>query len=207
MSPRTSRGTPGYGDVWTWVAIDADTKLIPTFLVGERTTEDCFAFMADLRDRMLPGQRIQLTTDGFGSYPPVVDALWRDNIDYAQMIKDYTDPPAEDRRRYSHAKCKVAEVNVPAGDPVPSKISTSYVERQNLTMRMGMRRFTRLTNAFSKKVEHHAHAVTLHFFHYNFCRPHQTLTKAAGAKTTPAMAAGVESHPWSLTQLCELLED
>jgi hypothetical protein len=107
-----------------WVAIDADTKLIPSSLVGERTTTDCFAFMADLRDRMLPGPRIQLTTDGFGSYPPVVDPLWRDNI-YAQMIKDYTDLPAEDRRRYGPAKCKVAEVNVLAGDPVPSKISTS----------------------------------------------------------------------------------
>lgn len=205
--PEDFQGTPGYGDVWTWIAIDADTKLVPSFLVGERTTQDCFAFMHDLRSRMLPGQRIQLTTDGFGSYVPVVDALWRDGIDFAQMIKEYTDPSPEDRRRYSPAKCKVVDVNVLAGDPDPILISTSYVERNNLTMRMGMRRFTRLTNGFSKKIENHAHAVTLHFFHYNFCRAHQTLTKKAGTKTTPAMAAGVEQYPWSLTQLCELLED
>ena len=131
--------------MWTWVAIDADTKLVPSWLVGERTTEDCYTFLPDLRSRMLPGQRIQLTTDGFGSYPPVVDALWRDGIDDAdgQGLRKRPD---------------------------------SYVERQNLTMRMGMRRFTRLTNGFSKKVENHAHAVSLHFMHYNFCRPHQTLT-------------------------------
>jgi IS1 family transposase len=204
--PDEHQGTPGYGDVWTWVAIDADTKLVPSFLVGERTTEDCYVFMRDLKDRMLPGQRIQLTTDGFGAYRPVVDALWRDGIDYAQVVKEYQEAPADERRRYSPSKCTSMEVTVLAGDPVPSKISTSYVERQNLTMRMGMRRFTRLTNAFSKKLENHAHAVTLHFFHYNFCRPHQTLSGKGKGKVTPAMAAGVERAPWSLTQLCELLE-
>lgn len=205
--PEDFRDTPGYGDVWTWVAIDADTKLVPSFLVGERTTEDCYTFLADLRDRMPPGNRIQLSTDGFGSYPVVVDALWRDNIDYAQIIKDYTEAPEAERRRYSPAKCKVVEVNVLAGDPDPMKISTSYVERNNLTMRMGMRRFTRLTNGFSKKVENHAHAVALHFAHYNLCRPHQTLSGKGRGKVTPAMAAGIEDYPWSLTQLCELLED
>jgi IS1 family transposase len=204
--PEEYQGTPGYGDVWTWTAIDADTKLIPSWLIGERTTADCYTFLSDLRDRLKPGQRIQLTTDGFGSYPSVVDALWRDNIDDAQMIKEYTDPSAEDRRRYSPAKCKVVDVNVLNGDPDPMLISTSYVERQNLTMRMGMRRFTRLTNGFSKKVVNLAHAVSLHFMHYNFCRPHQTLTKAAGTPTTPAMAAGLADYPWSLTQLAELLE-
>ena len=204
--PEDFKGTPGYGDVWTWTAIDADTKLIPSWLVGERTTQDCFTFLSDLRSRLLPGQRIQLTTDGFHSYPPVVDALWRDSIDYAQLIKDYTEAPAEERRKYSPPKCKVVDMHVLAGDPDPAKISTSYVERQNLTMRMGMRRFTRLTNGFSKKVENLAHAVSLHFMHYNFCRPHQTLTKAAGKQTTPAMAAGLADHPWSLTQLAELLE-
>ncbi len=204
--PEDFQGTPGYGDVWTWVAIDADTKLIPTWLVGERTTEDCYTFLRDLKSRLRPGTRIQLTTDGFKSYPPVVDALWQDRIDYAQMIKDYTDPPAEERRRYSPATCKVVEVNVLSGDPDPAKISTSYVERNNLTMRMGMRRFTRLTNGFSKKIENHVHAISLHFFHYNFCRPHQTLSGKEQGKVTPAMAAGIARYPWSLTQLCELLE-
>jgi IS1 family transposase len=204
--PEDFKGTPGYGDVWTWVAIDADTKLVPSWVVGERTPQDCFAFLADLRDRMVPGHRIQLTTDGFAAYPRVVDALWRDGIDYAQVVKEYGNPPEDERRKYSPAKCTGMEVNVMNGDPDLSKASTSYVERQNLTMRMGMRRFTRLTNAFSKKVENLAHAVSLHFMHYNFCRPHQTLSKAAGKQTTPAMAAGLADHPWSLTQLAELLE-
>ncbi len=203
--PEEFVGTPGYGDVWTWVAIDADTKLVPSWLVGERTTVDCYEFLADLRSRLLPGRRIQLTTDGFGSYPPVVDALWRDNIDYAQIIKEYG--AGDTDHRYSPAVCQSIQKKKVIGNPDESLVSTSYVERQNLTMRMGMRRFTRLTNGFSKKVENHAHAVSLHFAYYNLCRPHQTLTKAAKAKTTPAMAAGVESHPWSISQLCELLED
>jgi IS1 family transposase len=204
--PEDFQDTPGYGDVWTWTAIDADTKLVPSWLVGERTTQDCYVFLSDLRSRLLPGQRIQLTTDGFGSYPPVVDALWRGNIDYAQMIKDYSDPPAEDARRYSPATCKSTEINVLAGDPERKHISTSYVERQNLTMRMGMRRFTRLTNGFSKKVENLAHAVSLHYMHYNFARPHQTLTRKAKRPTTPAMAAGVAEYPWSVTQIVALLD-
>jgi hypothetical protein len=156
---------------------------------------------------LLPAQRIQMTTDGFMLYPRVVDALWGSRIDYAVVIKDYTDPPASEARRYSPPTCKVVDVQVLSGNPDESKISTSYVERQNLTMRMGMRRFTRLTNGFSKKIENHAHAVALHFFHYNFCRPHQTLTKAAGTKTTPAMAAGIEAYPWSISQLVGLLDD
>jgi IS1 family transposase/lambda repressor-like predicted transcriptional regulator len=199
--------TPGYGDVWTWVAIDADTKLVPSWLVGERTTQDCWVFLSDLKSRLLPNARIQLTTDGFGSYPPVVDALWRNSIDYAQIVKEYASPTAEDARKYSPSTCTSIQKNVIAGDPDLTKTSNSYVERQNLTMRMGMRRFTRLTNAFSKKVENHAHAISLHFMHYNFCRPHQTLTKAAGGKkTTPAMAAGITTYPRSLTQLAELLD-
>ncbi len=125
----------------------------------------------------MSGNRIQLTTDGFGFYPPVVDALWRNAIDYAQIIKEYSSAaptrPAATRPR----RARRSRSNVIAGDPDASKISTSYVERQNLTMRMGMRRFTRLTNGFTKKVENHAHAVCLHFMHYNFCRPHQTLTQ------------------------------
>jgi IS1 family transposase len=204
--PEEHQGTFGYGDVWTWVAIDADTKLIPSWLVGERTTEDCFTFLRDLRSRLTPGRRIQLTTDGFGSYPPVVDALWRNNIDYAQIIKEYTNPSAEDQRRYSPATCKVTDINVLNGNPDREHISTSYVERQNLTMRMGMRRFTRLTNGFSKKVENLAHAVSLHYMHYNFCRPHATLTKKFGKPTTPAMAAGVARFPWSVHQLVGILD-
>ena len=204
--PQDFRGEVGYGDVWTWVAIDADTKLIPSWQVGERTSEDCFTFLRDLRSRMLPGQRIQLSTDGLGLHAPIVDALWRGNIDYGVIVKEYGDPPKEETRRYSPATCKVIDKGVVAGDPVESLVSTSYVERQNLTMRMGMRRFTRLTNGFSKKIENHAHAISLHFMHYNFCRTHKTLTKNYGKPTTPAMAAGIETHPWSVTQLCELLE-
>jgi IS1 family transposase len=202
--PEDFKDTPGYGDVWTWVAIDADTKLIPSWLVGERTTQDCYVFLADLKSRIQVGNRIQLTTDGFGSYPPVVDALWRNGIDYAQIIKEYGG--GDDDHRYSPAVCTSTQRNVIAGNPDAKRISNSYVERNNLTMRMGMRRFTRLTNAFSKKVENHAHAISLHFMHYNFCRPHQTLTKKAGKPTTPAMAAGVARAPWSLTQLAELLD-
>jgi IS1 family transposase len=204
--PEDFQGTFGYGDVWTWVALDADTKLVPSFLVGERTTEDCYTFLADLRARMLPGQRIQLTTDGFGCYQPVVDALWRGNIDYGIVVKEYKGATGDEARRYSPATCSSIQKHVIAGEPVARLVSTSYVERQNLTMRMGMRRFTRLTNGFSKKVENLAHAVSIFYAHYNLCRPHQTLTKKYGRPTTPAMAAGIETHPWSITQLCELLE-
>ncbi|MGH9054354.1 MAG: IS1 family transposase [Acidimicrobiales bacterium] len=193
-----------YGDVWTWTAIDADTKLIPSWLVGERDTHDCYVFLNDLRSRLLPGQRIQMTTDGFGAYPPVVDALWRNNIDYAVVIKEYGAQDSD--HRYSPAVCTKIEVRKMAGDPDRSKIGTSFVERQNLTMRMGMRRFTRLTNGFSRKVENHAAAVSLHFMHYNFARPHQTLTARHGTPTTPAMAAGVARHPWSVTQIAQLLD-
>ncbi len=135
-----------------------------------------------------------------------MDSLWRNSIDYAQVIKEYASPTAEEARKYSPSTCTSIQKEVVAGNPDLTKASNSYVERQNLTMRMGMRRFTRLTNAFSKKVENHAHAISLHFMHYNFCRPHQTLTKKAGKKTTPAMAAGITRAPWSLTQLAELLD-
>lgn len=207
--PADKVGELGYGDVWTWVAIDADTKLVPSWLVGDRGIEDCYTFLADLRMRVLVGNRIQLTTDGLGTYPPVVDSLWRDNIDYAVIIKDYGDPKPEEQRKYSPAKYQGADKRVMAGSPNMKLVSTSYVERQNLTMRMGMRRYTRSTNGFSKKIENHAHAVSLHFMPYNFCRPHQTLAKRypeLGTQVTPAMAAGVERHPWSLTQLVDLLE-
>jgi IS1 family transposase len=203
--PDEYQDTPGYGDVWTWTAIDADTKLVPSWLVGERTTEDCYVFLSDLKARLLPGQRIQLTTDGFGSYPPVVHGLWRGAIDYAQIVKEYDTPTEKEARKYSPAKnCRVVDITVHSGDPVQP--STSYVERQNLTMRMGMRRFTRLTNGFSKKVENLAHAVSLHYMHYNFGRPHQSLRDERGRRITPAIAAGVTEYPWSLTQIAALLD-
>ena len=196
---------PNYGDVWTWTAIDADTKLIPSWHVGDRTVEDCYHFLADLRSRIRVGNRIQLTTDGLACYPPVVDSLWRNAIDYAQIVKEYgTDPGAD--TRYSPAVCTSSTKYVICGRPKRRFVSTSYVERQNLTMRMNIRRYTRLTNAFSKKVENHAHATALHFAYYNLVRPHQTLTKRAGRKTTPAMAADVERHPWTVHDLVGLLD-
>jgi IS1 family transposase len=198
--PEEHRGTPGYGDVWTWTAIDADTKLIPSWLVGERSMEDCYTFLADLRSHIRPGHRIQLTTDGLGHYERVVSALWGSTIDYTMLHKQYGNPSESEQRRYSPAECTGIEKRVMSGDPDLDLASTSFVERQNLTMRMGMRRFTRLTNGFSKKIENHAHAVSLHFMHYNFCRKHQTLG------TTPAVAAGIERHLSSLTQLAELLD-
>jgi IS1 family transposase len=201
--------TFGYGDVWTWTAIDAKTKLVPSWLVGERTMADCYTFLADPKSR-LRNARIQLTTDGLGHYLRVVDGLWADNIDYAMLHKIYGGASDGPEHTYSPAKCTGIEIKVMTGDPDPSHISTSYVERQNLTMRMGMRRFTRLTNAFSRKVEFHAHAVSLYFMHYNFCRVHSSLTiknaKGTTTKRTPAMAAGIAKYPWSVAQIAALLD-
>jgi IS1 family transposase len=193
-----------YGDVWTWTAIDAETKLVPSWLVDERTARDCYTFLYDLRSRLRPG-RIQITTDGLQSYLQVIEPLFgADRVDFAQLVKMYEN--VDDERRYSPAHCSGIDKRTITGRPDPALISTSYVERQNLTMRMGMRRFTRLTNAFSKKVENHAAAVSLHFMHYNFGRPHQTLTKRYGRKTTPAMAAGIARSPWSTSQIAQLLD-
>lgn len=196
----------GYGDVWTWTAICADSKLVPSWLVGKRDNRDCYTFLSDLRSRLRPG-RIQLTTDGLASYLAVVEPLFgADRTDYAQLIKFYGGGDGSEERRYSPAICTGIEKRTITGDPDPAAISTSYVERQNLTMRMGMRRFTRLTNAFSKRVENHAHAVSLHFLHYNFARPHQTLTRKYGRPTTPAMAAGKANHVWSVWEIAGLLD-
>ena len=197
--PDEFKDTFGHGDVWTWTAIDADTKLVPSWLVGERTMADCYTFLADLKSR-LKNARIQLTTDGLGHYLRVVDGLWADDVDFALLHTNYVggaqDTP---ERKYSPAVCTGIDIRVIAGDPDPDRISTSYAERQNLTMRMGMRRFTRLTNAFSKKVENLAHAVSLHFMYYNFCRVHESLTikdeNGKNIKHTPAMAAGIAKHP------------
>ncbi len=194
----------GYGDVWTWTAIDADTKLVPSWLIGKRDSRDCYTFLTDLRSRLQPG-RIQITTDGLASYLKVIEPLFgADRTDYAQLIKSYESTQVE--TRYSPAVCTGIKVNVITGDPDPAHVSTGYVERQNMTMRMGMRRSTRLTNGFSKKIENHAHAVNLHYMHYNFARPHQTLTKQFGRPTTPVMAAGVAEHVWSVWEIAGLLD-
>ena len=208
--PDEYQGTFGYGDVWTWTAVDSDTKLVPSWLVGERSLADCYTFLADLKSR-LKNNRIQLTTDGLSHYATVADALWRNDADFAQLIKVYGSLGSESpEQRYSPGACTGTDIRIMAGNPDPSRISTSYVERQNLTMRMGMRRFTRLTNGFSRKVENHAHAVSLHFMHYNFGRFHQSLRQrrpdGTYAKRTPAMAAGVADYQWSLTQIAGLLD-
>ncbi len=190
-------GTFGYGDVWTWTSLCADMKLVPSWLVGERTADDAWVFMDDLSRRL--ANRVQLTTDGHKPYLRAVDVAFGDEIDYAMLLKIYGSP-VEDQRWYSPPVCIGTETKVITGSPDPAKVSTSYVERQNLTMRMGMRRFTRLTNAFSKKVENLAYAVSLHYMHYNFARVHQTL------KTTPAQAAGIADHKWSLHEIAALLD-
>jgi IS1 family transposase len=201
--PQEHKGTFGYGDIWTWTALCADTKLVPTWLIGERTLEDAWTFMHDLAPRL--SQRVQLTTDGLHAYLRAVNHAFKTEIDYAMLMKLYgPDPNPEAERRYSPAVCIGANPRPMIGMPDPEKISTSYVERQNLTMRMGMRRFTRLTNAFSKKVENLACAVSLHYMHYNFARPHKTLSKPY--PTTPAMAAGVADHVWTLREIAELLD-
>jgi IS1 family transposase len=185
------------GDVWTWTAICADTKLVVSWLLGARDTEAALSFVGDLRDRL--ASRVQLTSDGHKPYLTAVDAVFGDDVDYAVLLKIYgANPQAE--IRYSPAKCIGAEKKPKIGDPDQKHISTSYVERSNLTMRMHMRRFTRLTNAFSKKVENHAAAIALHTMYYNFVRIHQTL------RVTPAMAAGVTDKLWEVTDIVEMLE-
>ena len=205
--PEEHRGTFGYGDVWTWTAICADTKLVPSWLVGERTGDDCWAFLADLRDRLRG--RIQLSTDAHSSYRTTVGLVFKGEIDWAQLHKIYrTSKVAEGR--YSPPICTGTKITPRIGNPDRSKVSTSYVERQNLTMRMGMRRFTRLTNGFSKKVENLTHAVSLHYLHYNFARMHSALTitndDGTTTKRTPAMAAGVADHVWTLYEIAALLD-
>jgi len=208
--PDDKQGELGYGDVWTWTAIDADTKLVPTWLVGERTMPDATVFLMDLKSR-LRDSRIQLTTDGLGHYLRVVDGLWADNIDFAMLHKIYSSGKEGKgpERTYSPAECTGIDIRVISGDPDMRRVSTSYVERQNLTMRMGMRRFTRLTNGFSKKIEFHAHAVSLNFMYYNFARAHQSLrvknANGTFTKRSPAMAAGISDHIWSTSEIAELL--
>jgi IS1 family transposase len=184
------------GDVWTWVAIDADSKLICSWLVGRRDPGCATEFIQDLADRLT--NRVQLTTDGLKMYLNAVADGFGSDIDYAMLIKIYGNDP-EGQKRYSPATCTGCKKENKIGEPDPKHVSTSYVERQNLTMRMGMRRFTRLTNAFSKKIENHVAAIAIHCFYYNFIRIHQTL------RVTPAMQAGITDHLWSLEDLIGLL--
>jgi IS1 family transposase len=195
--PDDKKGEFGFGDVYTWTGMDADSKLMVSWLVGKRDASYGEVFMNDLANRLT--HRVQLTTDGHKTYLEAVESAFGGSIDYAMLIKLYG-TPAEGEVRYSPAVCTGTRTEVITGKPDAQYIGTSFVERQNLTMRMGMRRFTRLTNAFSKKVENLEHAVSLHFMYYNFVRVHQTL------KTTPAVAAGVADHPWSLEDLVSLLE-
>lgn len=188
----------GAGDAWTWVALDADTKLVPCWLIGGRDVNTAYHFMNDIKGRM--ANRVQLTTDSHRAYLVAVDGTFGTEIDYGMLVKIYGNQSKEDQRRYSPVQCMGTRKSVISGNPDYKHISTSYVERQNLTMRMSMRRFTRLTNAFSKKLENLEHAVALHYMYYNFCRIHQTL------RVTPAMESGVADHVWSLDEMIGLLD-
>jgi IS1 family transposase len=196
--PEEMKGKLGVGDVWTWTAIDADTKLIVSYLVGGRSTGYARKFIEDLASRL--AHRVQLTTDGYRAYLTAVESGFGGDVDYAMLDKIYSSPPNKGTTRYSPAECCGTRKIKIKGNPDIAQVSTSFVERQNLTMRMSMRRMTRLTNAFSKKIENQAHAVALHFMHYNFCRIHQTL------RVTPAMEAGLADHVWSLEELIGLID-
>jgi IS1 family transposase len=183
----------------TWTAIDADTKLIPSFHVGSRDAVDANIFIRDLAGRL--DHRVQLTTDGHKSYLDAVERAFGDGIDYAMLVKHYGPAPEGPQRRYSPAECTGTTVGVVTGRPDMKHVSTSYVERSNLSMRMGIRRFTRLTNAFSKKVENHWYALAIYFMHYNYVRIHTTL------RTSPAMAAGVSKTLWSMDDVVKVVEE
>ncbi len=188
----------GAGSVWTWTALDADTKLIISYTLGDRGAATAQAFMQDVASRI--SNRIQLTTDGHRVYADAVEGAFGADIDYAMLVKIYGASNDNPESRYSPATCIGCRTGVLNGDPNPEYISTSFVERQNLSMRMGMRRFTRLTNGFSKKLENHGHMVALYFMHYNFCRVHKTL------RVTPAMEAGLTDHVWSVEELLCVLQ-
>jgi IS1 family transposase len=196
--PADKKGQVGFGDVWTWTAMCADTKLVPCWNVGGRSAWYAQNFMHDLASRLT--HRVQLTTDGHHAYLTAVALAFGTDIDYAMLVKLYGNDPQPKDTRYSPAECIGALPTVINGSPDRKHISTSYIERQNLTMRMSMRRFTRLTNAFSKKIDNHRHAVALHFMYYNFCRIHQTL------RVTPAMAANVAEKVWEISDIVALLD-
>ncbi len=201
--PRDERGR-GRGDAWTWTAICADTKLVPCWHIGARDAEAAHLFMEDLASRL--ATRVQLTTDGHRAYLVAVEGAFGWNgVDYAMLVKLYG-PAPEGQRRYSPPELIGIEKHWVMGDPDEAHVSTSYAERQNLTMRMNIRRLTRLTNGFSKKIANHCHAIALYFMYYNFCRKHETLTRnAGGIHTTPAMAAGVADHVWKIEEIVALI--
>ena len=192
------QGVFGYGDVYTWVALDADTKLVPCWNVGRRDVDSAMAFIKELSERIT--NRFQLSTDGFKAYLTAVEEVFGSEIDYAMIVKIYGHTEDDASKRYSPAECIGCETEVISGKPDMNLVSTSYIERQNLTMRMGIRRFTRLTNGFSKKIENHMHAIALHYMHYNFVRIHKSL------RCTPAMAAGVSKTLWSGEDIVKLLD-
>ena len=196
--PDNRRGQFGYGNVWTWTALDSDSKLVPIWLVGGRGAGDAYEFLSDLRTRLT--NRVQLTTDGHRAYLSAVEDTFGARPSTTPMLIKLYGTPQEPEKRYSPAQCIGVDTRVVQGNPDPAHISTSYVERHNLTMRLSMRRFTRLTNAFSKKMANHEAAIALQFMWYNFGRVHGTI------KTTPANAAGVDSHRWTLREIAELAE-
>ncbi|MGD0499599.1 MAG: DDE-type integrase/transposase/recombinase [Bryobacteraceae bacterium] len=192
VTPDIAAKNPGAGDAWLWAAIDADTKLVPCWLIGKRDPNSARDFIEDLAGRL--ANRIQLTSDGLKMYVKAVDRAFGEDIDYAMLVKVYG-APEEPEKRYSPAICLGCESHTVTGTPDPKHISTSYVERHNLSVRMTARRFTRLTNTFSKKIENHIAAVALTYFAYNFIKIHRTL------RTTPAMAAGVTDRLWDVADL------
>jgi IS1 family transposase len=195
--PEDKKGNFGFGDVWTWVAIDADTKLVASFAVGTRGAQTAKRFMDDLASRL--ANHAQLTTDGHGAYLQAVEDAFGRDIDYAILVKMYGEDQ-QTEARYCPAECIGCREQAIMGRPNPVYISTSQVERQNITTRMGMRRFTRLTNAFSKKIDNHFWAIALHYMHYNFCRVHKTL------RVAPAMEAGVSNRVWEIEEIVALLD-
>lgn len=195
--PAEKQNIFGYGSVWTWVAIDADTKLIPCWMIGGRDASTANAFMHDLASRL--ASRVQLTTDGHKLYLDAVDYGFGIDVDYAMLVKLYGDT-LESEKRYSPAQCIGCKRESIVGNPDPKHISTSYAERSNLSMRMSMRRFTRLTNGFSKKIDNHAAAIAIYFMYYNFVRVHKTL------RVTPAMAVGVTDRLWEISDVVALLD-
>jgi IS1 family transposase len=196
VTPEIAERVPGAGDTWTWVAIDPDSKLVPSFWVGRRDLANAREFIGDLASRL--ASRVQITTDGLRVYAEAIEGAFGCEVDYAMLVKIYGNESAPDSR-YSPPECIACQQAVVNGWPNKARISTSHVERQNLTMRMSMRRFTRLTNGFSKKLENHVAQVALHYMYYNFCRIHKSL------RVTPAMAAGVADHVWSVEDIAALL--
>jgi IS1 family transposase len=198
--PKGQRGAFGIGDVYTWTGLDSDSKLIVSYLVGKRDARYASAFIDDLAARL--SNRVQLTTDGHKAYLRAVEDAFGADVDYAMLVKLYGEPSGAhtSERKYSPGECCGAITGVVCGNPDPAHISTSHVERQNLSMRMGMRRFTRLTNGFSKKIENHEYALAIYFMHYNFVRIHQSL------RVSPAMAAGISDKLWSMEDVVALIE-